>query len=804
MATPGLQSVVAGGFLKETPTPFLDFGSQDYNFSGAAVVKRVPAGMPALLIKMWAGSGAGGIAGGIRNSGAGGFMWALLDVAENDIIEIWVGGGGDTGDGTNGGLGGWPDGGFGGRASDTNDGPGGGGSSRVYKNGILALIVGGGSGGGMTSAVGGIGTGGDGGGALPEAVTGGIAGRGYNTAADFSTGYGHAGGVAAGGANDLDSGRNGSFLQGGKGSDEADNLTIDTLAGVGGAGGYYGAAGGYDQRAAGGGSSFYSTDPDAGVVWCHILPNMATYSAPTVAGMPMGQYVGGYNGSAGKPVMANFTDGANGLIVVYGYDTMEDQLIPLSWQGDHGVSLSATVGTTYLTRSVCADDATISEIKVYANEIDAVTTLRGVVYSELAGSPFRLLGYTNVQTGITVGVQTLALVADVDVPAGTPVWVGFAVDASQMTTIRGPDPLPYELESATWLMGANDVPYQTVGPSKNVRVANTIQVLTWAEGKRTTGLTPPADLEIAVGCSTVYSSSTTIASGGGHGVLAVVPCDMVIDSIRVRPVETDGSTRYRGVVRSTSGTTTQVPATVLASTNIVTGVTNNVEVDLPLTAPLTVAEGDTIWICLEVETSTLSLAAVLTSGKAATWSGVDIDSAPTNSPTASASGTKPAIWGVGNADDPTVELVGTFVLDASSQSVPAADAKAVIKVRVHEGGSVTSMWAGYVQVDNASALIKAIIYADNSGVPGALLATGTEVTGTNGGKWLELPISYTFAPGDYWIGVISDTTLTVGVTDDRGSFVSSADTYAGGPADPFGTPTTNSNASPAFHMVLTP
>jgi hypothetical protein len=59
--------------------------------------------------------------------------------------------------------------------------------------------------------------------------------------------------------------------------------------------------------------------------------------------------------------------------------------------------------------------------------------------------------------------------------------------------------------------------------------------------------------------------------------------------------------------------------------------------------------------------------------------------------------------------------------------------------------------------------VRALIYADSAGEPGALLATGTEVVyrgNLNGYGWLDLPLASPLAlqPGTYWIGFITGAT----------------------------------------------
>jgi hypothetical protein len=94
--------------------------------------------------------------------------------------------------------------------------------------------------------------------------------------------------------------------------------------------------------------------------------------------------------------------------------------------------------------------------------------------------------------------------------------------------------------------------------------------------------------------------------------------------------------------------------------------------------------------------------------------------------------------------------------------------------------------------------IKAVIYADANGSPGALIATSSQLiypnTGTAG--WYALPFATppNLAAGRYWIGV-----LTGGATHAAGyryttvtnSRILNSNTYTSGPSNPFGTGTTD-------------
>lgn len=87
--------------------------------------------------------------------------------------------------------------------------------------------------------------------------------------------------------------------------------------------------------------------------------------------------------------------------------------------------------------------------------------------------------------------------------------------------------------------------------------------------------------------------------------------------------------------------------------------------------------------------------------------------------------------------------------------------------------------------------VKAVARVDNAvnpGQPDAWLATGTAVAVANGTDALvDLPISYTPASGDLWIGLIADGNFLIKRTALSGGLVAYAtDTYSDGPATSWG------------------
>jgi hypothetical protein len=78
---------------------------------------------------------------------------------------------------------------------------------------------------------------------------------------------------------------------------------------------------------------------------------------------------------------------------------------------------------------------------------------------------------------------------------------------------------------------------------------------------------------------------------------------------------------------------------------------------------------------------------------------------------------------------------------------------------------------------------KGVLYADSSGSPGSLLATAAQVTGTTAGATLTSSFSsgQNLTAGTYfWIGFITDTSVSLQETDTTTSGVSASNTYASG------------------------
>lgn len=204
----------------------------------------VPPGTYQVFVKMW---GPGGGSGNYNNSGgggAGGYSEGFLSVTPGETLTLAVGSGGKAplNSTSNGGLGGWPGGGFGTRGDAS--GAGGGGLTGIFAGSLAqanSLIIAGGGGG--STGYNNFGAGGGGG------ITG---GSGSGTSGKGAT---QTAGGLNGNSTTTPSYTAGSALAGGTAySDEFTAQTND--CGGGGSGYWGGGAGQADGRAGGGGSGY--------------------------------------------------------------------------------------------------------------------------------------------------------------------------------------------------------------------------------------------------------------------------------------------------------------------------------------------------------------------------------------------------------------------------------------------------------------------------------------------------------------------------------------------------------------------
>jgi len=309
--------------------------------SGTVQSFVVPAGVTSVAAYVWAAGGGTGAFSSFRG-GAGGFSSGSIAVTPGDTLYIVVGGGGsDNSGGASGpgGLGGWPNAGFG--TQGDASGGGGGGYSGIFSGSatpeqVNALLIAGGGGGG-TGYKGGGGGGG---------TTGNAGGNGGNPGLG---GTQSAGGTAGNG--DTSPPRAGGALTGGNagGAGQDNPTTPGVNDGGGGGSGYYGGGGGAsDGSGGGGGSGFYNTDKvTGGSLQTGSDGQSGALTAP--AGTDNQYYVSDIGVGS-----AYVSGGGNGRIVI-AYSSESSVTTPVTYATSSimvGTSTPATEAALYVTGSI--------------------------------------------------------------------------------------------------------------------------------------------------------------------------------------------------------------------------------------------------------------------------------------------------------------------------------------------------------------------------------------------------------------------------------------------------------------------
>lgn len=261
-------------------------GAYAYNNANAANTITVTGAVP-VTFRIWGAAGGNGSYSASGSSGAGGFAKGTVSLEPGVTYYLYVGEGGRgpaAASFGNGGLGGWPNGGYGtmGDAS----GAGGGGMTMLSKTPFstgmsdadILLIAGGG--GGSTGYAGAAGAGGG--------------STGQNGAVSSTGGTQTAGGTY-----------NGAKLAGGNATGSRTSGSDD---GGGGGGGYYGGGGGTsDARPGAGGSGYYNSLLVSGASL--VASSGITAAAPD--GFLLTGYANGKSDVGGSPA-----NGANGLVYI--------------------------------------------------------------------------------------------------------------------------------------------------------------------------------------------------------------------------------------------------------------------------------------------------------------------------------------------------------------------------------------------------------------------------------------------------------------------------------------------------------
>ncbi|HWX96416.1 MAG TPA: choice-of-anchor D domain-containing protein [Solirubrobacteraceae bacterium] len=207
--------------------------------------------------------------------------------------------------------------------------------------------------------------------------------------------------------------------------------------------------------------------------------------------------------------------------------------------------------------------------------------------------------------------------------------------------------------------------------------------------------------------------------------------------------------------------------------------------------------------CLEIAEATLATYTLTSTDVGST---IRVAVTATNGSGKSAPATSSATAAVQQA----TATFGKTNVGASSDSF-LADRKRVNRYALPVAGSVTKLSIYLAPTATAGQqLLKGLIYADSSGVPGALLGVSEQLTfkSTNAAGWFDLAFSapVKLAAGNYWIGVITGASSYVtGFRYDAvsGSRDYNPNTYTSVPANPFGSPSTDPEQT-SLYATYTP
>lgn len=161
----------------------------------------------------------------------------------------------------------------------------------------------------------------------------------------------------------------------------------------------------------------------------------------------------------------------------------------------------------------------------------------------------------------------------------------------------------------------------------------------------------------------------------------------------------------------------------------------------------------------------------------------------------------------------TTQTFGKTSVGASSDNGIFTNYKVVHAATLGVAGTVSKLTLYAIPGLNSpnAETLKALIYADEGGVPGKLLAVGSEVTyqgNVNGSGWIDLPLAtpVTLPAGNYWLGFITGgANEGMGYVYDNvsGSRAYNANSYTSGPTDPFGTASKDSEQA-SIYATYTP
>jgi hypothetical protein len=239
---------------------------------------------------------------------------------------------------------------------------------------------------------------------------------------------------------------------------------------------------------------------------------------------------------------------------------------------------------------------------------------------------------------------------------------------------------------------------------------------------------------------TPASATPTISATGcgatASAVLTVIPPPASLATLAMSPDTVTGGAPSTGTVTLTSA----APAGGV----VVTLTSGAVAVTVP--ASVTVAEGATT-ATFVASTSTVAAPVSVTLG--ATLAGTTRTATLTVQPAAPAA---PRTFGFSTLDG----------FAYTGHNWPLGNNEQVQPATLTEAGMLTAIRTFFWDIGNppGSAMrVRAIIYADAGGAPGALIAVTPEVTDFVAASWRDFPLTTPVAlePGTYWIGIWGNT-----------------------------------------------
>ncbi len=234
--------------------------------------------------------------------------------------------------------------------------------------------------------------------------------------------------------------------------------------------------------------------------------------------------------------------------------------------------------------------------------------------------------------------------------------------------------------------------------------------------------------------------------------------------------------------------------------------------DLPFSSPVNLAAGR-YWIGVITGGTSWVIGFRYTSvAGSRDYNGNTYTSGPTNPfGTASTDSEQMSLYATYTPSSPiTTATFGNTAVGSSSDTF-SANRKRVNSYALGSAGAVSKLTMYLAPgVVRGQQDIEGLIYADNSGSPGALIATTQQLvfSSTNNAGWYDLPFSspVNLAAGQYWIGVITGATSLVAgfrYTSVAGSRDYNGNTYTSGPTNPFGTASTDSEQM-SLYATYTP